>query len=28
VEYFLEGTEPLPLRVNGWQLFKNGPIVF
>jgi len=27
-EYFLEGTEPLPLRVNGWQLFKNGPIVF
>jgi penicillin-binding protein 1A len=28
MEYFLEGTEPLPLRVNGWQLFKNGPIVF
>jgi penicillin-binding protein 1A len=28
VEYFLEGTEPLPLRVNGWLLFKNGPIVF
>jgi penicillin-binding protein 1A len=27
-EFFLEGTEPLPLRVNGWQLFKNGPIVF
>ena len=27
-EYFLEGTEPFPLRVNGWQLFKNGPIVF
>jgi hypothetical protein len=28
VEYFLAGTEPLPLRVNGWLLFKNGPIVF
>ena len=28
VEYFLSGTEPLPLRVSGWQLFKNGPIVF
>jgi len=28
VEYFLAGTEPLPLRVNGWQLFKNGPIIF
>jgi penicillin-binding protein 1A len=28
VEYFLAGTEPLPLRVNGWQMFKNGPIVF
>jgi penicillin-binding protein 1A len=28
MEYFIEGTEPLPLRVNGWQLFKNGPIVF
>ena len=27
-EYFLSGTEPLPLRVNGWQLFKNGPIMF
>jgi hypothetical protein len=27
-EYFLPGTEPLPLRVNGWLLFKNGPIVF
>ena len=27
-EYFLEGTEPLPLRVDGWLLFKNGPIVF
>jgi penicillin-binding protein 1A len=28
VEYFLAGTEPLPLRVNGWNLFKNGPIIF
>jgi penicillin-binding protein 1A len=28
LEYFLAGTEPLPLRVNGWQLFKNGPIMF
>jgi penicillin-binding protein 1A len=28
VEYFLEGTEPLPLRVDGWRLFKNGPIAF
>ena len=28
LEYFLSGTEPLPLRVNGWQLFKNGPIMF
>ena len=28
VEYFLTGTEPLPLRVNGWQMFKNGPILF
>ena len=28
VEYFLTGTEPLPLRVNGWELFKNGPILF
>jgi membrane carboxypeptidase/penicillin-binding protein len=28
VEYFLAGTEPLPLRVNGWQLFKQGPIIF
>jgi len=28
MEYFLAGTEPFPLRVNGWQLFKNGPIVF
>ena len=28
VEYFLSGTEPLPLRVNGWQLFKQGPIIF
>jgi membrane carboxypeptidase/penicillin-binding protein len=28
VEYFVAGTEPLPLRVNGWHLFKNGPIVF
>jgi penicillin-binding protein 1A len=28
VEYFLAGTEPLPLRVNGWLLFKNGPIIF
>ena len=27
-EYFLEGTEPLPIRVNGWRLFKAGPIVF
>jgi len=27
-EYFLAGTEPLPLRVNGWQMFKNGPIIF
>jgi len=27
-EYFLAGTEPLPLRVNGWHLFKNGPIIF
>jgi penicillin-binding protein 1A len=28
VEYFLSGTEPLPLRVDGWRLFKNGPIAF
>ncbi|MDF2772152.1 MAG: penicillin-binding protein family [Geminicoccaceae bacterium] len=28
MEYFLAGTEPLPLRVNGWHLFKSGPIVF
>jgi penicillin-binding protein 2D len=28
VEYFLAGTEPLPLRVNGWEMFKNGPIIF
>ena len=28
MEYFLAGTEPLPLRVNGWLLFKNGPIAF
>jgi penicillin-binding protein 1A len=28
MEYFLAGTEPLPLRVSGWQLFKNGPIIF
>jgi len=28
LEYFLAGTEPLPLRVNGWLLFKNGPILF
>jgi penicillin-binding protein 1A len=28
VEYFLAGTEPLPLRVNGWHLFRNGPIIF
>jgi penicillin-binding protein 1A len=28
VEYFLAGTEPLPLRVNGWNLFKSGPIIF
>jgi penicillin-binding protein 1A len=28
VEYFLAGTEPLPLRVNGWHLFRNGPILF
>jgi 1A family penicillin-binding protein len=28
VEYFLAGTEPLPLRVNGWQMFKQGPIIF
>jgi len=28
VEYFLSGTEPLPLRVNGWQMFKQGPIIF
>jgi penicillin-binding protein 1A len=27
-EYFLSGTEPLPLRVSGWLLFKNGPIAF
>ena len=27
-EYFLAGTEPPPLRVNGWLLFKNGPIAF
>ena len=27
-EYFLAGTEPLPLRVNGWHLFRNGPIIF
>jgi 1A family penicillin-binding protein len=27
-EYFLAGTEPLPLRVNGWHLFKPGPLVF
>ena len=27
-EYFLAGTEPLPLRVNGWRLFQSGPIVF
>ena len=28
MEYFLAGTEPLPLRVNGWQMFKQGPIIF
>lgn len=28
VEYFLTGTEPLPLRVSGWELFKAGPIIF
>ena len=28
VEYFLSGTEPFPLRVSGWLLFKNGPILF
>ena len=27
-EYFLAGTEPLPLRVNGWNMFKYGPITF
>ena len=27
-EYFLAGTEPLPLRVNGWRMFQGGPIVF
>jgi len=27
-EYFLAGTEPYPLRVDGWSLFKAGPIIF
>ena len=27
-EYFLAGTEPYPLRVDGWALFKAGPIIF
>ena len=27
-EYFLEGTEPLPIRINGWRLFKGGPVIF
>ena len=28
MEYFLAGTESLPHRVNGWQMFKQGPIIF
>ena len=27
-EYFLAGTEPYPLRVDGWSLFKAGAIIF
>ena len=27
-EYFVEGTEPAPLRADPWKLFSSGPIVF
>lgn len=27
-EYFVEGTEPPPLRMDPWKLFAGGPIVF
>jgi hypothetical protein len=27
-EYFIEGTEPPPLRADPWKLFGWGPIVF
>ena len=27
-EYFVEGTEPLPLRADPWKLFSAGPIIF
>jgi 1A family penicillin-binding protein len=27
-EYFVEGTEPAPLRADPWKLFGSGPIIF
>ncbi|HEV7387786.1 MAG TPA: PBP1A family penicillin-binding protein [Gemmatimonadaceae bacterium] len=27
-EYFVEGTEPAPLRADPWKLFSSGPIIF
>jgi penicillin-binding protein 1A len=27
-EYFMEGTEPAPLRADPWKLFSSGPIIF
>jgi hypothetical protein len=27
-EYFVEGTEPEPLRADLWKLFSAGPIIF
>jgi penicillin-binding protein 2D len=27
-EYFVEGTEPAPLRLDPWKLFASGPVVF
>jgi penicillin-binding protein 1A len=27
-EYFVQGTEPAPLRVDPWKLFGWGPIIF
>jgi hypothetical protein len=27
-EYFVEGTEPAPLRADPWKVFAWGPIIF